>query len=765
MEILYPMGIEILGSDIETPCDKENGALSEAHAEDSDGVSVITESDTENVIVTKRVKDKTDRKSKPCNALRKLINTYEKTPLQVRAVISFLAACSLAAIVGLGAGHILNMDSKCTVSSAVDLESLKVESNALIDQVKELSEVKGVLNEIKESILQVTSLSEKHLHEEKIEDIIKIFKNAEKHQKRSSDLTIDPDIIILEQLQICLDTVCSVIKGIEGSSNSEAVNCKPPSVLLDLMAFKRTLNEVTAKFSDNENPAELRFLRDAEDKVRNICRLLLADLSETFNKLTMRVQQKLNNVRRKLNKRLCLLRDTMSNNNLLVSLSGNNSFLMSCDLILKKTYTNIDHLKSVKDLEKQQNQKTKRTPKDKSMKHSCAVLTPSGNAHSISDNSIPDITYPSNENISKKKYRTKKNRNEKSNDDIPSNKFRYNINGKDDVKTGAVNVLPFDQNLLSNKVDLYTKSKTSYPKKLDGIKEETCDTEIQTKKYTAKENAEKDICSKEDKLCSGKVKTGKEEHVHNILVETKHNVSPSDSDVNVHAINNVKSVITGSNEHSEITLKNDNTQHKKDTQTRNALPEHEKEHEKECPMVLGNNSKMSTKKQEYEKSEFFDSVKDAANNSKDLNKNSLKRKNHEKSKKYPEQKNEIKYKREKSQNNLENLLNYNWQIQRSRSREKFRERDRASEWYFNRANARQNIRENIKHDENTEPVCNSKICDPSLDEDTDSREFSDYWLDRKDPNLQKHSANRFAFKIKKMNRISSKKYALHSRRR
>lgn len=59
---------------------------------------------------------------------------------QVGTVLNVVIACSLAAIIGLGAGRILGMDDKCPVTSAIDFATIKMESDVLINQIKELSE-------------------------------------------------------------------------------------------------------------------------------------------------------------------------------------------------------------------------------------------------------------------------------------------------------------------------------------------------------------------------------------------------------------------------------------------------------------------------------------------------------------------------------------------------------------------------------------------------------------------------------------------------
>lgn len=203
-----------------------------------------------------------------------------------------------------------------------------------------LSTVKDVLDEIKASIPEVKRAHQEISQRGSKRRRSKRSQDRDKPSKITDTYIFDPDTTILEQLQISLNTLCSVIDGINPENDFIKLDTpKTRSVVQDLIEFKKIIHKIVDEVGDTEGPKEIEFLRNADKRIRDVCKSLLRDLSYTVNGLTMKIHHKLNKVRQKLNRRLCLLKNSESaDRQIFKSLDENNSFLQSCDNILNVTF-------------------------------------------------------------------------------------------------------------------------------------------------------------------------------------------------------------------------------------------------------------------------------------------------------------------------------------------------------------------------------------------------------------------------------------------
>lgn len=109
-----------------------------------------------------------------------------------------------------------------------------------------------------------------------------------------------------------------------------------------------------------------------------------------------------------------------------------------------------------------------------------------------------------------------------------------------------------------------------------------------------------------------------------------------------------------------------------------------------------------------------------------------------------------------------------FRISRSKAREIHRNSDQRSEWFFDRADSRQDARKNLGSRSRSPEKCKrGEKCrltpeDPTHDEES----FFDYRWERKDVNGQKHSAgSRAGFVVNKKVKTPHRKNILQYRRR
>lgn len=247
-------------------------------------------------------------------------------------------------------------------------------------------------------------------------------KRAEQHRKSleiSETYTFNPDNTILEQLQRSLIILSSVIDEINPENkivSSDASRTR--EIVADLIKFKGIINTVIKRLEDAGEEKELEFFRNAEKKIRDVCKSLLDELTRTIHELTGKMHKKLNKVRQKLNKRLCLLKISESiDGKLFKPLEDKNFFLESCDKVLNAA----SKPQEIKIRKKKMSDKRIHPKKDSVNDISVIKSLESEDGYSkysSSDSSMPDLTYnqeSDNGFLKEKRNSRRKEKNTKNN--------------------------------------------------------------------------------------------------------------------------------------------------------------------------------------------------------------------------------------------------------------------------------------------------------------------------------------------------------------
>ncbi|XP_011868868.1 PREDICTED: uncharacterized protein LOC105562544 isoform X2 [Vollenhovia emeryi] len=312
-----------------------------AESEDiSDGISVITESDTDAVNTS-------------------LFQVCQLEPPQMlevqmsgqKDIWNILIACVLGIIIGLTLSNFFTIPESRPVSSGVDAESLRIASHDIVNTCKELADVKAMLNEIKAHIPADRKIREKFLA--KFSEITD-----------SSDKTSSEPIVItkeffnstshsLDQLQGSLHVLLSLTFIRDNNSSLKHKITKTLDIVNNTKVFYDTLTLLTNSTQDEFNA--LNFLQHDNDKMYNTSKLLLSNLEEKVSKATAKVYNKYAKERHRLNKKLCHLKSTLPDDKLLKQLTESNELFKDYDKSCFLNYTS----KTVDDKARKGNTKIK----------------------------------------------------------------------------------------------------------------------------------------------------------------------------------------------------------------------------------------------------------------------------------------------------------------------------------------------------------------------------------------------------------------------
>ncbi|XP_046432765.1 uncharacterized protein LOC124185746 isoform X1 [Neodiprion fabricii] len=803
--------IEVLSSPDTDAVDNETRSDDDKPVEDSDGISVITDCDCNQLIATKKFGEINGCRNHLCSTINKFEKTGEKSSPQVGTILNFVIACSLAAIIGLGAGRILRMDDECPITSAIDFHTIKAESDMLINRIKELNEVKNVLDEIKASIPQVKRAQEK-LPIRGSKSRTKRFQQREKHFKISDTYIFDPDTTILEQLQISLNTLCSVIDDINPENDFISLDAsKTQSIVTDLIEFKNIVHTVVKELGNTERPKQMEFLRNAETRIRDVCESLLTDLTYTIHGLTMKIHHKLNKVRHKLNKRLCLLKTSGSlDEKVSQSLEENNSFLKSCDRVLNVTLK--PNARSIETKEKRiSNRKIYPKTTGKAIA-SLSENSSSGTENDFSkdyssDSSMPDLTYNYNKNIDfwKKKPNVRlegKDTKQESGRILLENgikrgkkrtKIMKSSRDSQSCKNSVMEILvpaetcPMSQNLW---VELESICDKMVKPEVPNAKEKPLYSTIlkSTSNAVPSEQGKLD----EEKPHSVKFPSEVSAEEKDNLRETKHDVTPSESDINV--LQNVKIM----KEQWNANIRQSVVQHDVAPGFHESPLCEEISEEVYKEKLLQSNEKIPSlngslkicrkgEKCSNDSTTSTQSKKKVVSN--DENKDNNKKRKKKRGKKWIKTQNnydtedlkKVMYnektlpppkirptkiqkdsKKQNTNQKSSGQLSGDWQLQRSHAREMHRDGNHRSEWFFDRASSRQDAREKVFAKIGSKCYGPDK-CRSNSKERIDDEESYDYWVQPKETRDRKHWGGRAGFTAKKMVKMLHRKNIMQTK--
>ncbi|XP_012539511.1 uncharacterized protein MAL13P1.304 [Monomorium pharaonis] len=370
------------GNEIIQTEDYDSKELLSTDSEDiSDGISVITESDTD-------VNANFFRICEFHHEPRKSLQRPELDALSMNPTNIFIT-CVLGIIVGL----IFIYDPSFTipkinsVSSGVDTESLKTASHNIVNTCKELTDVKIMLNEIKAHIATNKKITKQFLAQffEITDSSNSTYSKPIIDTKESFNSTQHP----LEQLQMSLHVLSSLAFIYNNNSTLKNKMNKTLDIVSDTKTFYDTLTLFTNSTENVLDPIVLNFLQPNSDNMHITSKSLLSNLVEKVNKVTSKVYNKYAKERYKLHKKLCHLKSILPDDKILKRLTENNQLFKNYDksCFLNYTSKNLDNKLNTKGNTKTKSVKEQKNEKEininNKMEH---TMHEKKNTHKMYDN-------------------------------------------------------------------------------------------------------------------------------------------------------------------------------------------------------------------------------------------------------------------------------------------------------------------------------------------------------------------------------------------
>ncbi|XP_072750341.1 uncharacterized protein [Anoplolepis gracilipes] len=291
----------------------------------SDGISVITESDTDTVNTNIFQICQSNNTNKPLRMLETQITKQANINLNV----------FMACVIGIIIGIILSYSSFIVPkiypnSNEIHTESLKTVSHNIVNTCKALTEVKTMLNEIK-----AHTAVDKKIMEHFIGQFFKID-SANKKMDNKPTITLksfnfDPySLDQMAQIKVFLHILSSLVFNNYNSSLKNEI-----SKTLDIVNNTKVFYENLLLFNNNTqneyNSLALKILQHNSDKIHVTSKLLLSNLIEKISKITLSIYNKYNKEKHKLIKKLCNLKSVLPNDEFLKRLTENNQLFKNYD--------------------------------------------------------------------------------------------------------------------------------------------------------------------------------------------------------------------------------------------------------------------------------------------------------------------------------------------------------------------------------------------------------------------------------------------------
>ncbi|XP_011637864.1 general transcriptional corepressor trfA-like isoform X2 [Pogonomyrmex barbatus] len=292
----------------------DKGSYTNIEPEDiSDGISVITESDTD--VINTNSSEVCQFNSKPYKSLQMVEAQRNKWNISYLELNTFV----LGLILGLMLGYFFMIPETCPISNTINTKNLEIASHNIVNTCKGLKEVKSILNEIKAYIpldkkitkqfLEITN-SSNETNETKPIVII----------KESFNFTVYP----LDQLQESLYILSSLTIYDDGNSSLKNEINKTLNIMNNVKEFYDKLKLMNNNTEDISNSIVLNFLQHDSENIRNISKSLLSNLIEKASKVTSKIYNKYNKERYKLNKKMCHLKNILADDKILKQLTESN---------------------------------------------------------------------------------------------------------------------------------------------------------------------------------------------------------------------------------------------------------------------------------------------------------------------------------------------------------------------------------------------------------------------------------------------------------
>ncbi|KAH0546131.1 uncharacterized protein LOC123269545 [Cotesia glomerata] len=270
--------------------------------DESDGISVITDYE--------RNDDNLYR------SLTEIIKPIDNIVLPSGTVVHILIACTLAATVGFGIGLFVGpgktqMSPTPTIPlKDVNFKHMNAESENSLYRSDELKQESHLLKDNNEFSV---------FKKPKIDNVNNIGTYETDYAGKGG--SIKPINIknvkngslreILDKVKLSLDTLCSIIERSDTSYRTSVDFACHRRSLMDLLDLKDSVQSIMTGIELTEELSNKRFIENMESKIKNISLTFFDDLSKTLKNSVVKVHRKLVKVRRKLNQRLCLIRNTM----------------------------------------------------------------------------------------------------------------------------------------------------------------------------------------------------------------------------------------------------------------------------------------------------------------------------------------------------------------------------------------------------------------------------------------------------------------------
>ncbi|XP_050458944.1 putative uncharacterized protein DDB_G0282133 isoform X2 [Cataglyphis hispanica] len=303
----------------------------------SDGISIITESDTDtintNILQISQFNGNTYR----------FLRILEKQINKQTNIRNVLMACIIGIIIGFILSHSF-IDSKvCPNSNGINTENLKTEVHNIVHTLKGLTEdfsflVKTMLNEIKTHTAVDKKIME-HFRDQ-FSKIDTVNKMSNKPIIISESFNFDPySLNQVSQLQMSLHALSSLAFIYDNNSLLKNEINETLDIVNNTKAFYENLILLNNNTQNEYNSFALKILQHDSNKIHITSKLLLSNLIERISKITLNVYNKYTKEKHKLIKKLCDLKSILPDDEFLKQLTTNNQLFKNYDKSCLSNYS------------------------------------------------------------------------------------------------------------------------------------------------------------------------------------------------------------------------------------------------------------------------------------------------------------------------------------------------------------------------------------------------------------------------------------------
>ncbi|XP_012063987.1 PREDICTED: uncharacterized protein LOC105627311 [Atta cephalotes] len=313
----------------------------------SDGISIITESDTDVVNTNLQICQFNRR---PCKSLQIL----EVQTNKQKDIWNTLIAYVFGIIVGVTLSYFFTIFKTCPVSNEIDVESLKTASHNIVNTCKELTDVKTMLNEIKAHMPTDVKITEQILTQ-----FIEITDSSNKTSSKPITITkefFNSTSYPLDQLQNSLHVLSSLTFIYDDNNSLKNDINKTLDIVNNTKAFYDTLTLLVNNTQVVFDPIILDYLQHNSDRMHIASKSLLTNLIKKVSKVILKVYNKYAKERHRLSKTLCHLKSKLPDDKLLKQLTENNELFKDHD---KFCFSNYISKNLVSETTTKENTKTK----------------------------------------------------------------------------------------------------------------------------------------------------------------------------------------------------------------------------------------------------------------------------------------------------------------------------------------------------------------------------------------------------------------------